>query len=303
MTHRCSRVWLLAAVCAAGTLSACAGRSHHALRAARYPNTQAQAGLSPEERSSLERNCGPFGWPQKDPAWGFPRTRTVTRPGYALEHNSVDKIPLWVCEAVTPEQLGGSERRNDRFQPDPKLPAGERSELKDYKGSGFSRGHMAPAGDQTRDPGLKLDTFFLSNMAPQLQRHNAPTWSGLEDLVRRWVEDGTLERAHVITGGFFYDPAEENPATADGQIAYRTIGANEVAVPTHFYKIVLGRATAGWRAIAFVIEHRDGIGRVADYKPFVQSIDWVEERTGLDFLPDLSAGEENRLEKTRGSLF
>src|SRR5205085_10878953 len=96
------------------------------------------------------------------------------------------------------------------------------------------RGNQAPAGDFS-DQALNDQSFFLSNMAPQSPPLNQAFWRLLEDKVRSWAR--TDSPIYVFTGGFFYDPKEENPATATGQVQYRRIGANNVAVPTHFYKI------------------------------------------------------------------
>lgn len=93
--------------------------------------------------------------------------------------------------------------------------------------------------------------------------------------------------AYILTGGFFYDPAEENPNTADGIIDYSTIGPGTVAVPTHFYKIVVTQDGGGHaRAIAFVAENRR-YSQPFDFAALIKSIDWIEERTGLNFMPDL----------------
>jgi endonuclease G len=106
----------------------------------------------------------------------------------------------------------------------------------DRKGSPYDRGHQAPAGDQTKDPKLKAETFYLSNMAPQIPMFNQRIWGQLEDLARTWATE--YGEVWIVTGGMIYDPAEENPATADGWIKYSVIGPDGVAVPTHFYKIV-----------------------------------------------------------------
>lgn len=293
----------LAALALTTALTACATHTIEVSRPAHFPNVVAHAGLSAAERALLSDNCGPFGAPEKDPTWAFGRTQLIVRAGYALEHNSVDKIALWVCEGVVPGELTGNLPRENAFAPDPELRPGERAELADYRGSGYSRGHMAPAGNQTVDRQLKRDTFFLSNMAPQLQSHNSPTWSALEDLVRDWVAEGTVDGAHVITGGFFYDPAEERSDVADGEVVHEVIGPNRVAVPTHFYKVVLGQKNGQWQAIAFSLEHKAGMGTIRDYTPYVVSIDWLEERTGLNFFPTLSLPEEVSLEQQPSAVW
>ena len=93
-------------------------------------------------------------------------TELVVRRGYVLEHSSVDRIPLWVCESVSPDQLTGHLARSNRFQADPDL-QGPKAYPKDYAGSGFDRGHQRNRRNQTVDPQLKEQTFYMSNMAPQ----------------------------------------------------------------------------------------------------------------------------------------
>lgn len=286
------------------SLSGCAGTLVTRTREAQFPEPrQPQTGFTPQEEARLQRNCGPWGYPHTTAGWDFGPTRFVIRDGYALQHSSLDKIALWVCECVKPDQLGGSAERRNKFAPDPLLSGFPRAELVDYKGSGYDRGHQAPAGNQTQDQELKDETFFLSNMAPQVPAHNQQIWKELEDMTRAWVEDGRVVTAHITTGGFFYDPTEEDPSSADGVIDFDAIGSGQVSVPTHFYKIVLGQFSGGdWRAIAFVIENR-AFARPFDFSAFIKSIGWVEERTGLDFLPDLDPLERGRLEQLASPMW
>lgn len=248
----------------------------------------------------MEKHCFK-GCPVSDPSFGFGPTVIVARDGYVLEHSSTDKIPLWVAEFVEKSQLTGSIPRRNPFGPDPLLRVGKRAELVDYRGSGFDRGHQAPAGDQTRDQRLKDETFFLSNMSPQQPQLNQQLWAALEDKVRDWaIAAGS---AYIVTGGFFYDPAEEDPNTADGIIDYSTIGPGAVAVPTHFYKIVVTKDGSGnVRAIAFVAENRR-YRQPFDFPALIKSIDWIEERTGLNFMPDLTAEKETELESTPSPMW
>jgi endonuclease G len=240
------------------------------------------------------------GCPARSPDWEFGPTELIVRDGYALEHSSLDKIALWVAERVDRSQLQGSVPRRNKFAPDPQL-SGPRAELADYRGSGYDRGHQAPAGNQTTDQRLKDETFFLSNMAPQEPNLNQQLWATLEDKTRVWVH--ASGHAYEITGGFFYDPQEENPTTADGIIDYTTIGPGDVAVPTHFYKIIIAPDDTGTvQAIAFVAANH-AHQRPFDFATLIRSIDWIEERTGIDFMPGLSASEEARLEASPAALW
>jgi endonuclease G, mitochondrial len=254
---------------------------------------QPQAGLSPEDRERVDRHC-PFGIPKLDSRVNFGPTELVAHDGYVLRHSSTDKIPLWVCEFVEADQLTGKASRYNNFQPDPLLKPGQRAELTDYKGSGFDRGHQAPAGDQTKDARLKAETFYLSNMAPQVPAMNQQIWRELEDHVRHWmIGRGS---GFIITGGMFYDPDEEDPHTAHGVIRHRVIG-NGVSVPTHFYKIAVAKDSSGeWQTIGFVMENK-AYKRPFQFADSIKPVDWIEQRTGIDFMPNLSAQEEKRLER------
>jgi endonuclease G len=228
----------------------------------------------------------------------------VTRDGYALQHSSLDRIPLWVCEAVDRADLLGDQPRVNNFHPDPKLPADERSELSDYKGSGFDRGHLAPAGNQTVSKERKEETFFLSNIAPQEgKKFNQSIWAALEDRARSWVADQKITEAKVITGVFFYDPEEDDENTADGVIEYSVIGDNKVAVPTHFFKIVVGRFADGTlNAIAFMmpnVPHNPPF----QFAKYIVSIDFLAEKSGFNYLPDLDPLEEQRLERNPSPMW
>jgi DNA/RNA endonuclease G (NUC1) len=259
-----------------------------------------QAGLTAEEETFRERHCL-MGCPLLARGAPYGPTEMVYRGAYVLEHSSIDKIPLWVAERVCAEQLENGAVRKDRFRPDPKLPRGRRAELDDYKRSGFDRGHQAPAANQSRDQALKDEAFYLSNMCPQSPGLNQQAWRELEELTRKWVKQfGTTWQ---ITGPLFYDPAEDDPETADGVLEYTAIGKNRVAVPTHFFKIVVARKGDGdWQAIGFVMENRP-YSRPFRFEEYIRPIDWIERRTGLDFLPQMDILEQRRIESAASPLW
>ena len=314
----CARPRVAAALLVVLPLAGCALEVQR-LRPAPFTAYQRpQAGFTAEEIAWIDDNCGPFGAPALAPEWPHSPTAFVVREGYVLRHSSVDRIALWVCEHVEPGELEGDARRRDDFDPDPELEPGQRAELADYRGSGYDRGHEAPAGNQKASQRLNDETFFLSNMIPQEPGNNRQVWRELEALTRDWVAEGVVPSAWILTGGFFYDPDEEDEATADGLIPFQAIGDNQVSVPTHLYKIVLapepppgpfpdpddpgdpespadpdggtaeeppngGRA---FRAVAFVLENRP-YERPFRFEDHVRSVRWIEERTGLDVFPDL----------------
>lgn len=260
----------------------------------------AEAALTPDEQAAVTKNCGENGVPKLAPDQNFGSTTIIYRKGYVLEHSAFDKIPLWVCEGFNKTQWDPSSARTDNFRPDPLLKSGERSELTDYEKKGFDRGHMAPAAD-FGGKDLKSESFFLSNMAPQAPKLNRVFWKNLEDLVRKWSTE--TSPIIVYTGGFFFDPKEESPATANGQVEFKRIGKNSVAVPTHFYKVVFGKNDKGqMRAVAFVLENKEA-PKGATFESVIQSIEWIEDRTGITFMPDLDTAVSAKLKHTPGKLF
>jgi endonuclease G len=292
-------VWFGLAVAAIlGGLSACSAPTPAVRLAQNTSLVQREAGPGAADVKRIDENCL-FGTPQKDSKWTHGPTRYIYRDGYVLEHSSLDKIPYWVCEHVTSNEVNGPLKRPEPepFAPDPMLEGSPRAELKDYKGSGYDRGHQAPSGNQTQDARLQAETYFLSNMAPQTAALNQRIWKALEEKVRDWA----MKKGEVwtITGTMFYDPDEDDPAKADGLINYYVIGPDEVAVPTDCFKIVVAPDGNGqYQAIGFVMKNQ-----TADFpKPYrlggyVKSIDWIEAHTGFDFLPKLDPASEEKLER------
>ena len=226
----------------------------------------------------------------------------IFRNGYVLEHSSLDKIPFWVCEHVKKNQLGSDAERSDRFKADPDL-RGPKSTPADYAHSGYDKGHQEPAADQGQNQLLQDQTFYMSNMAPQLPQFNRNAWKSLETLARNWVTQNS--EAWIFTGPVFYDPKEDNPATADGTILYDTIGVDAVAVPTHFYKIVIvkDKATGDWKSIAFVMPNVKTYKSPYHLEQYIQSVDWIELHTGLTFMPDLTAAQRIQLKKNKSPMW
>ena len=175
---------------------------------------------------------------------------TVTKPGklrevclneFAVLHSGETKTPVFVAQrlnAATLEQ-GQNLKRSNRFYPEARLPRAERAELSDYKGSGYSRGHMAPAGDMGTPEG-KAQSFSLANIVPQDAKHNGGPWSKIEQDTRAYVRRAKGD-VFVITGPI-YEGTEES------------IGENKVRVPSHIFKLVFdpntGKSLVHWQANA-----------------------------------------------------
>jgi len=203
---------------------------------------------------------------------------------YSPEH----KIPIWVGYALTAADLDGPATRTNNFRADPALPADERSRPKDYSKSGYDQGHMAPAEDFTRSIQAMSTTFLLSNMAPQRPGLNRNRWKQLENAGRRVAK--SQGSVWLFTGSIFI-----------GNKPIQEIGADKVAVPTHFYKVILCVHPDGTKemfasVMPNIAKLQTGLGKYAT------SVDNVEQLTGLDFFSALSESEQKSLESKVGSL-
>ena len=207
----------------------------------------------------------------------------LCRKGYLLSESLENKTPLWVIEHLTAEKAQANVvQRYNKFQADPDLEKGKRAELTDYKNSGYDRGHMAPSADMKWDQDAMIECFYLSNMAPQVGKDmNRGIWAQLEGNVRDWaISRGEL---FIFTGPIYRGMDK------------KTIGANEVAVPTHLYKIIFDQNKG--EAIAFIMPNEPL--NTSDMPKYITTIREVEEETGLDFLSNLDKQTQEDIETKR----
>lgn len=160
-------------------------------------------------------------------------TVLVEKQGYSLAYDLRTRNAKWVYERLTLNSLLGNEPRIKSFKEDSAIPEIFRTSLADYRNCGFDRGHMACAANHKSSADEMKETFLLSNICPQAAQFNRGYWAKLE----RYVRDLTnyYEVVEVYTGAM-YLPKED----ADGKrwVTYQVIGKNDVAVPTHFFKII-----------------------------------------------------------------
>ncbi|MCT9812326.1 DNA/RNA non-specific endonuclease [Acidovorax sp. Be4] len=194
-----------------------------------------------------------------------PQLRELCYSAFAILHSGQTKTPVFVAEHLDRAMIerAHGQKRSEHFFADARLPAAERSELADYRGSGYSRGHMAPAGDMST-PTAMAQSFSLANMVPQNQPFNAGAWSEIEHSTRQYVLRAQAD-VYVFTGPVF---AADAP----------TIGPGKVQVPSHLFKLVYdpcsGKSWAHWLANAATTRPLPPI-----------SYDELVRRTGIRFLP------------------
>jgi len=201
----------------------------------------------------------------------------LDREGFALGYSSAWKQPKWVSYRLTAEEvITATVGRSNDFQPDPDV-KGSQSQLDDYRGSGYDRGHNAPSADMKWSAKAMKECFYLSNMSPQDGSCNSGIWNEIENTVRGFAcAEGSV---FVVTGPVVgKDP--------------KTIGNNRVAVPDGFYKVVYDE-TPPAKMIAFYVPNRRMPGKPKDY---ACTVDRIEEMTGLDFFSKLPVSVQVKLE-------
>jgi endonuclease G len=197
---------------------------------------------------------------------------------YTLSYNEKYEQAEWVAYEVRISKGKRNHFKRPFFVEDPKVTT-RSADWKSYKNSGYDKGHLCAAGDMIFDKEAYDDTFYTSNIAPQVHDFNDGVWNRLEEKVRYWSVK--YDGVYVVTGGVL---SESLP----------TIGRDKVAVPNYFYKIIFNNAKGNSKMIAFLIPNAKSDQPLYS---FVVSVDAIEKMTGIDFFPNMEDGIESKLEK------
>ena len=201
----------------------------------------------------------------------------IKKKSYIASYNKDTKIANWVAWHLTSEHTEGSIGRGNMFHEDEEVPS-PKATVEDYKGSGWSRGHMCPAGDNKWDAEAMYQSFSLINVCPQNASLNSGLWNSLEIDCRNWAK--RFHDIYIICGPVFFQQDHE------------VICINEIYVPEAFFKVVLclnGKP----KGLGVIVKNTAGNKKKDIY---YNSIDQVERITGMDFFPLLSDDVEDEVE-------
>ncbi|KAI9830095.1 MAG: nuclease [Phylliscum demangeonii] len=241
--------------------------------------------------------------PPVDPSgifqYGFPGPTNdlATRRSLVSSFDRRQRNPHWVAEHITAASLEArhGDRRLSAFAEDETVPDQFRAKLKDYARSGYDRGHQVPAADAQWEQQAMDETFVLSNMCPQVgDGFNRDYWAHLEHFCRRLTR--AYPSVRVVTGPLYLP--RRDAVSGKWVVSYEVIGSPpNVAVPTHFYKVVFaedGRTGGNVALGAFVLPNAE----IANETPLVDfevPLEAVERASGLEFAQKLPAERRTRL--------
>lgn len=180
----------------------------------------------------------------------------------------------WVYYILNSNKLSGTTRRSNMFKRDNKVSSGS-AHPKNYKYTGYDRGHLAPASDMKISKTAMKESFLMSNISPQNPSFNRGAWKKLEVLVKSWAKDYEI---HIVTAGVLRSKLPK-------------LGGSNVSIPNLFYKIIY--APSEKKMIAFLMPNIKIKTRLEN---FVKSVDEIEKITGINFFYNLPDEVESLLE-------
>ncbi len=189
---------------------------------------------------------------------------------YSLSYQEAHEQPEWVAYILTRKSLQVPNVSREKYFVADDSVSTISATSDDYKNSGYTRGHLVPAGDMAFDTLAMRESFLMSNISPQLRQLNNGIWRDLEEHVRDWTYHA--DTLYVISG-----PILTNPIKKIGR-------KNKVSVPNAFYKVLLDNKGPEKKAIGFIIPHELSEKRLETY---MVSVSDIEALTGLKFFDQM----------------
>ncbi|MGJ8683428.1 MAG: DNA/RNA non-specific endonuclease [Nonlabens sp.] len=202
---------------------------------------------------------------------------------YSLSYNEKHEQAEWTAHVLKESDITNNDFKRPYFEVDDKVKTGA-AHWRNYKKSGYDRGHLVPAGDRTGSKKVYEETFLTSNISPQEHEFNAGLWNRLEQKTRYYAK--RYDELYIVTGPVFKGKMDE-------------IGTENVTVPSAFYKIIYRQDESGnGKMLAFLMPHQASNSPIYDY---VTSVDEIEKQTGIDFFSQLPDDIENQMEASSSS--
>lgn len=196
---------------------------------------------------------------------------------YTLSYSEKHEQAEWVAYELKKSHLSKNNFKRPYFISDKNVET-KSADWRNYKNSGYDKGHLCPVADRKFSKLAHDETFLTSNVSPQNHDFNSGIWNRLEQKTRYWANK--YNGVFVVTGGILTN-------------TNLTIGYENVSVPKYFYKILLDTNDNNPKMIAFLIPHQDSEKSLYS---FTVSVDELETLTGIDFFKELDDELEGKLE-------
>lgn len=199
--------------------------------------------------------------------------------------------PRWVAFRFDTETRPTRVKRSGKFTFDPLLSPSERLTGNAYQGTGYDRGHLVASSDRTYSLEANKQTFYMSNMTPQVKEFNQKYWVALERLVQDLGRNNSFaDTLYIVKGGAINDPKDFSKVL--------TLEGKKVPVPRHNFMALLKVKNGTYSSIGFWLENKDygHAGKKEDMVKHAVTIAKLEELTGINFFHNLPDAIEKRIE-------
>lgn len=213
---------------------------------------------------------------------------------FVLEYVPEKKHSAWVAFCFDSVTSQDNVKRTDAWnQDDPNIDNSVEPNESMHKSDGYDKGHLCASEDRVYCEDANKQTFYYTNISPQIASFNQKYWMYLEQQVQKWgrsTREGTYDKVYVVKGGDSKYPETD----AEG------FTIHGLAVPAYYYMAILAEKGDTYHAIAFLVPHSELLPQkptADDFQVYAVSIDKLEQETGIDFFCNLPDVIEDEVEK------
>lgn len=216
----------------------------------------------------------------------------ICHSAFCLVYDDNYKMAKWTAHIISREIVNGVVSRTNDFRVDSLIKNGTAEEedyfltKKDesgntiYDGFGYDRGHLAPSADFRWSEKALSESYYYSNMTPQLPEFNREIWAKIEDFLRQYIYNNPTKDIYIVTAPVIKDDLKKQERSK-----------NKISIPEYHYKIAVDLEDK--KGIAFLVPQKN-LGNPIEY--YVVTIDSIENITNINFYPKLSEQDEKLIE-------
>lgn len=205
----------------------------------------------------------------------------VNYRNYSFVYDPENLVAPWVAYPLCDLYTKNTVKRSDNWVIDPFVPvqadvtAGGSYQ---FSSKGYDRGHQIASADRLASSVMNQQTFYYTNVTPQLANFNQNIWEKLEEQVREWSKSSNgTDTLYVVTGCVV--------SSTSGKVSDHN--GKMVAIPDAYYKALLRVSKGEYLGTGFYMEHKSYSDK--KFENYGCSLNELEEKTGLKFFANLPA--------------